>query len=88
MMIKEITAGVYLYRSEIKRGAIINVELEVENQLLYNVRVNFDFSGSKHVKFKDQSNSLYKEALVPPKQSRKVITLILEGNWIISSIIK
>ena len=40
--------------------------LEIENKLMYNIRINFDFTGSKSVKIENENNLLYKEDIVTP----------------------
>lgn len=87
-MLKEITPGLYIHISEIKALEKIEIEILIENNLLYKARATFDFSGSKNIRINQNSNSLHQESIIPPKQKKKVMNLILEGNWNISLNVK
>lgn len=62
--------------------------IEIQNNLMYNVRISFDFTGSKSIKIENESNILYKEEIVPPMQQKRVVSLDLAGSWIVTCSLK
>ena len=88
MIRKKVTEGVFIYQYEREFEGEKCFCIDVHNQLMYNVKFEFNFDSSKHIKLKGEKASMGLDVVVPPLQRRNAVTLQLSQSWTINATVK